>query len=84
MLADGAVIAVIEFFDYEYRQRDEGVLRLISILTTQLGPVIQRKRAIEQIDALNESLKLRAAELEAANHELEAFSYSVSHDLPHR
>jgi PAS domain S-box-containing protein len=81
VLADGDVIAVIEFFDYEYRQRDEGVLRLISILTTQLGPVIQRKRATEQIDALNASLKVHAAELEAANRELEAFSYSVSHDL---
>jgi len=81
VLADGEVIAVIEFFDTRLRDRDERMLRLISILATQLGPVIQRKRAAEQIDALNASLQRYTVELEATNKELESFSYSVSHDL---
>jgi len=81
VLADGEVIAVIEFFDTEQRSRDERMLRLISILATQLGPVIQRKRAAEQIDALNANLQRYTVELEATNKELESFSYSVSHDL---
>ena len=41
----------------------------------------ERKRAEMEIKALNAGLERRAAELTTANKELEAFTYSVAHDL---
>jgi PAS domain S-box-containing protein len=43
--------------------------------------VTERKRSEEKLAELNRGLRQRTAELESVNHELESFSYSVSHDL---
>jgi PAS domain S-box-containing protein len=46
-----------------------------------LEDISERKSQSEHIQTLNEHLANRTAELEILNRELEAFSYSVSHDL---
>ncbi len=56
----------------------KGELRGFSKVTRD---ITERKRAEDEVRALNESARRHAAQLEAVNHELEAFSYSVSHDL---
>jgi signal transduction histidine kinase len=52
----------------------------IAILETN-NDITQRRRGEEEIRGLNRELGKRTTELEAINKELEAFAYSISHDL---
>jgi PAS domain S-box-containing protein len=74
--ADGTQVIVASRWSL---QRDEQ-LRPVAILETN-NDITERKHREEQIQNLNQELARRSTALEATNKELEAFAYSISHDL---
>lgn len=74
--SDGSRIVVLSRW---VLQRDE-LGRPTKVLETN-NDITQRKQAEEKMRSLNLELEGRTRELEATNKELEAFTYSVSHDL---
>ncbi len=70
--------ALHRWFDvYAFRFGDPAK-RQVAII---FSDITERKRGEDQIQSLNADLRQHSSQLEAANKELEAFSYSVSHDL---
>ena len=73
---DGSIHWVRETGDV-IRDKNGKPVRMLGIVQE----ITDRKKNEEQIKKLNESLWQYTTRLEAANKEVEAFSYSVSHDL---
>lgn len=77
-------------FENRYRRKDGDVIPIIwsaswsqedRLMFCVAHDVTKRKADEERILKLNRDLQNRTKQLETANSELEAFSYSVSHDL---
>ena len=74
--ADGTRVVVAS----RWSLRRDAQARPVAILETN-NDITERKRREQEIESLNQELAKRSTELEAINKELEAFAYSVSHDL---
>jgi PAS domain S-box-containing protein len=74
--ADGSGVTVAS--RWSLRRDDQG--RPAAILETN-NDITEHKRREQEIRTLNLELGKRTTELEAINKELEAFAYSISHDL---
>jgi PAS domain S-box-containing protein len=74
--ADGTEVVVASRWSL---RRDEQE-RPVAVLETN-NDITERKRREQEIQSLNQELAKRSTALESINKELEAFAYSISHDL---
>ena len=85
-------LGLMEFFSDEIREPDEAMLAMFGVIGGQIGQFIERKRAEEALQKAQAELKQHATELEhivaqrtaklrETVEDLEAFSYSIAHDM---
>lgn len=88
VLVDGETRAVVELFSVRLRPAEDHTVALFRSLSTQLGGLVRRKQAEDNLARLavgtasrNHDLSVLVSTLEQTNQDLDVFAQRASHDL---
>jgi PAS domain S-box-containing protein len=79
--ANNMIVGLLQLNDRRKNCFTIETINFLEGLSSSIGVALIRKQAEDKINELNASLVHHSAQLEDVNKDLEAFSYSVSHDL---